>query len=163
MLDNHWLDEQAALSLERLLPRIAPQLDQAEDRDVFFARLDEQFPRLFRLLYQLYGDQYDFFYHLERILGHAADMFIQRPESLKELDVQREQNPLWFQSEKMIGAVCYVDLFARDIEGIRNRIPYFKELGITYLHLMPLFETPEKNNDGGYALKAEGRGLKAEG
>ena len=152
MLDNHWLDEQAALSLERLLPRIAPRLDQAEDRDVFFARLDEQFPRLFRLLYQLYGDQYDFFYHLEQILGHAADMFIQRPDSLKELDVQREQNPLWFQSEKMIGAVCYVDLFAGDVEGIRNRIPYFKELGITYLHLMPLFETPEKNNDGGYAV-----------
>lgn len=152
MLDVNWLDEQAALSLERLLPRIEPLLGQVEDRDVFFARLEDQFPRLFRLLYQLYGDQYDFFYHLEQILRHAATMFVQRPEALKALDAQREQNPLWFQSENMIGAVCYVDLFAGDLEGIRGRIPYFKELGITYLHLMPLFKTPEENNDGGYAV-----------
>ena len=152
MLDVNWLDEQAALSLERLLPRIEPLLGQIEDRDVFFARLEDQFPRLFRLLYQLYGDQYDFFYHLEQILRHAATMFTQRPEALKALDAQREQNPLWFQSENMIGAVCYVDLFAGDLEGIRGRIPYFKELGITYLHLMPLFKTPEENNDGGYAV-----------
>lgn len=152
MQDTNWLNEQAALSLERLMPRIAPLLDNAEDRDIFFTRLTDQFPRLFRLLFQLYGDQYDFFYHLEQLLNLSADIFMQRPESLKSLDSEREQNPLWFHSEKMMGAVCYVDLFARDLEGVRQHIPYFKELGITYLHLMPLFATPDENNDGGYAV-----------
>jgi glycosidase len=41
---------------------------------------------------------------------------------------------------------------AGDLAGVRARIPYFKELGLTYLHLMPLFRCPEGNNDGGYAV-----------
>ncbi len=54
----------------------------------------------------------------------------------------------------MMGAVGYVDLFAGDLNGIREQIPYFEELGLTYLHLMPLFKAPEKNNDGGYAVSS---------
>ena len=52
----------------------------------------------------------------------------------------------------MIGGVCYVDLFAGDLTGLRDKIPYFQELGLTYLHLMPLFDAPEGDNDGGYAI-----------
>jgi amylosucrase len=40
------------------------------------------------------------------------------------------------------------------VNGIRERIPYFKELGLTYLHLMPLFKSPEKNSDGGFAISS---------
>ncbi|HRF95012.1 MAG TPA: alpha-amylase family glycosyl hydrolase, partial [Aggregatilineales bacterium] len=63
-----------------------------------------------------------------------------------------EANPDWFNNPKMIGGVCYVDLFAGDLAHLRKKVPYFKELGITYLHLMPLYAVPEKNNDGGYAV-----------
>jgi amylosucrase len=54
----------------------------------------------------------------------------------------------------MLGGVCYVDLFANDLEGVKSKIPYFKELGLTYLHLMPLFKAPEGENDGGYAVSS---------
>jgi amylosucrase len=54
----------------------------------------------------------------------------------------------------MLGGVCYVDRFAHNLEGIRSKIPYFKELGLTYLHLMPLFKTPDGENDGGYAVSS---------
>ncbi|QLQ05900.1 MAG: hypothetical protein HZY76_07385 [Anaerolineae bacterium] len=54
----------------------------------------------------------------------------------------------------MLGAVCYVDLFAGNLDGIYAKIPYFEELGLTYLHLMPLFATPAGNNDGGYAVSS---------
>ena len=54
----------------------------------------------------------------------------------------------------MLGGVCYVDLFANNIKGIKSKIPYFKELGLTYLHLMPLFKAPEGENDGGYAVSS---------
>ena len=37
---------------------------------------------------------------------------------------------------------------------MRENIPYFKELGLTYLHLMPLFKAPEGDNDGGYAVSS---------
>ena len=54
----------------------------------------------------------------------------------------------------MVGGVCYVDLFAGDLAGLREQLPYFKELGLTYLHLMPLFDAPEGNSDGGYAISS---------
>lgn len=52
------------------------------------------------------------------------------------------------------GGVCYVDRYATDLDGVRDRIPYFKSLGLTYVHLMPLFDTPEPKNDGGYAISS---------
>jgi amylosucrase len=54
----------------------------------------------------------------------------------------------------MLGGVIYVDLFAGDLEGVRSKIPYFQELGLTYLHLMPLFKAPQGENDGGYAVSS---------
>lgn len=147
-------DKQARLSLERLLPRITPILVDVPDSDVFFARLNQHFPTLFRLLLGVYGTHYDFFYHLEQILIHAAQLYAARPADLKALDARREADPMWFQSENMMGGVCYVDLFAGNLEGLRAKIPYFKELGLTYLHLMPLFRAPEGNNDGGYAVSS---------
>ena len=54
----------------------------------------------------------------------------------------------------MLGGVCYVDLYATSLYGLRSKIPYFKELGLTYLHLMPLFDSPEPRNDGGYAVSS---------
>ena len=51
---------------------------------------DEHFPDLFRLLLGLYGDRYDFLFHLERILGLAAESWLDRPDDLKHLDAERE-------------------------------------------------------------------------
>ncbi len=149
-----WLEQQAQLSLGRLLPRLEARF-AAEDPAAWAAyanRLRVHFPRLFRLLLHLYGGRYDFFYHLERILEAGAQMWLTRPADLKALDAQREADQGWFQSEKMLGGVCYVDLFAGNLAGVRAKIPYFRELGLTYLHLMPLFACPEGENDGGYAV-----------
>ena len=52
----------------------------------------------------------------------------------------------------MIGYVCYVDRFAGDLRGLRNRLDYLEELGVTYLHLMPLLQPRDGENDGGYAV-----------
>lgn len=151
------LHQQTKRSLERLLPRLdarfAAQADPAEWA-AFRTRLERHFPRLFRLLLHLYGSHYDFFYHLEEILASAARAWLERPARLKALDAQREGDPDWFQSQRMLGGVCYVDLFAGNLEGVRAKISYFQELGLTYLHLMPLFACPEGDNDGGYAVSS---------
>ncbi len=147
------LEKETAVTLRRLWPRLEPLLPAGE-RDIFFARLDAHFPAVFRLLVDLYGQRYDFFYHLEQILLTAARLFAARPADLKALDQQRAADPLWFQSERMVGGVCYVDLFAGDLAGVRAKIPYFKELQLTYLHLMPLFRCPPDKSDGGYAVSS---------
>jgi amylosucrase len=125
-----------------------------DDWSIFEVRLRREWERLFTLLLALYGAHYDFFYHLEQILHAVARTWIDRPDWLKQLDARRDHEPGWFQSQQMIGGVCYVDLFAGTLAGVRERIPYFKELGLTYLHLMPLFAVPEGNSDGGYAVSS---------
>jgi amylosucrase len=116
--------------------------------------LKKHFPVLFTLYLDLYSTRYDFFFHLEDLLISLARSWFARTSDLRALDETRESDPLWFQSNQMLGGVCYVDLFADDLEGVKSKIPYFKELGLTYLHLMPLFKAPEGENDGGYAVSS---------
>ena len=118
----------------------------------FESRLRDHFPRLFRLLVGLYGWQYDFYYHLEQIMIMAARSWRRRPGYLKKLDSRREADPLWHQHENMVGGVLYVDLFSDNLVGLYDHIGYFKKLGLTYLHLMPIFSVPREGSDGGYAV-----------
>ncbi|MFP4452145.1 MAG: alpha-amylase family glycosyl hydrolase, partial [Desulfobacterales bacterium] len=152
-----WISRHAQKSLERLLPGVRAAIG-ADDKkqDILWKEFEERtrlhWERLFRLLLQLYGWQYDFFYHLEQILVTAARSWARRPEYLKELDARREADPQWFQSQEMVGGVLYVDLFSHNLAGLHDHIAYFKKLGLTYLHIMPLFAAPHGNSDGGYAV-----------
>ncbi len=157
MNNDNWHQEQAAASLKRLLPRLEARFAASVEGDEwqeFVVRLHDHFPRLFRGLHELYGRQYDFFYHLESILAAATEQWIGRPAELKALDALRATDPYWYQSHRLMGAMCYVDVFADDLNGLRERIPYLLELGVNYLHLMPVFKTPGGDNDGGYAVSS---------
>jgi amylosucrase len=157
MPDPLWFTRQATASLGRLLPRLeerfADRVTEGEWHG-FVHRVQTQFPRLFAALYEIYGHHYDFFFYLEDILATATRRWLERSAELKALDANREVDPQWFQARRFVGATCYVDLFAGNLDGVRRRIPYLMELGITYLHLMPLFKTPEGDNDGGYAVSS---------
>jgi len=122
--------------------------------DAFLARFDEQFPRLHDLFIRLYGERPDGREQLAATVAAASASWNARPLDLKVRDAQRAADPDWFQSERMLGGVCYVDRYAGNLAGIRDQIPYFRELGLTYLHLMPLFDAPEGDNDGGYAVSS---------
>lgn len=124
------------------------------ERDAFLVRFDDFAPRLTDLLHGLYRDQFDFGLHLAALTDVLCESWKSRSRKLRETDEVRLSNPNWFCGPEMAGAVCYVDLFAGDLKGIEARIPYLQELGITYLHLMPLFKSPEKENDGGYAVSS---------
>ena len=120
----------------------------------FRRRFDAHFPTLHGLFRRLYGERPDAQEQLSAVVAEAAASWGARPLELKALDERREEDPEWFQSERMLGGVCYVDRYAGSLAGIREKIPYFQELGLTYLHLMPLFDSPEGNSDGGYAVSS---------
>ncbi|MFW6186612.1 MAG: alpha-amylase family glycosyl hydrolase, partial [Actinomycetota bacterium] len=124
------------------------------DWQVFTARFETHFPRLTMLFAEVYGHREDFLEQLTELGLQLARSWAERPDDLKALDARREQDPAWFGSRRMLGGVCYVDRYAGNLRGIREQIPYFQELGLTYLHLMPLFEAPEGNSDGGYAVSS---------
>jgi len=149
----------AHFTYQRLLPRLQNRyqdyaISHPEDWSQFIHRLELHFPTLFRKLFPLYGEIYDAIYYIEELFYALAESWINRPNDLKILDKKREADSKWFQSEQMLGAVCYVDLFASNLKGLYQKIPYLLELGVTYLHLMPLFKTPKGENDGGYAISS---------
>lgn len=118
----------------------------------FLARLDMNFITIYAIFVELYGYRNDCLDQIVDLVLLTGRSWRDRPADLKVLDRERELNPEWYMSNKMLGGVCYVDRYANNLAGVRAKIPYFKELGLTYLHLMPLFDSPEPQNDGGYAV-----------
>ena len=124
-----------------------------KDRE-FMARFDVNFVTIFAIYAELYGYRFDCLDQLTELILMCGRSWRERPEDLKELDKYKELNPDWYLSNDMLGGVCYIDRYARDLEGIKAKIPYFQELGLTYLHLMPLFLRPKPLSDGGYAVSS---------
>lgn len=89
---------------------------------------------------------------MEKIVDVIAGIFAARSQELRNRDQARILSPDWFQSPDAVGYVAYADLFAGDLNGIRKKISYLEDLGITYLHLMPLLTPRPSPNDGGYAV-----------
>lgn len=151
------LDNQSRLALTHVRSALSRRLGAAARGrawEAFAARLDQHFPRLFAELAGLYGQRPDFVPFLDELLFTAWQGWQSRPVDLRAQDAQREADTDWFQRETMLGGVCYVDLFCGNLRGVIDQIPYFQELGLTYLHLMPPFKCPPDHNDGGYAVSS---------
>ena len=76
----------------------------------------------------------------------------ERPEKLRLMDRAREAYPDWYKGHDLVGMLMYVDAFAGNLQGVRKKLDYISDCGVNYLHLMPLLESPEGRNDGGYAV-----------
>ena len=85
-------------------------------------------------------------------MAHLAAGVAARSKKLRKQDELRLDKPDWYRDQKMLGMAAYVDFFAGDLKNLKAKIPYLKSLGINYLHLMPLYKSPEGDNDGGYAV-----------
>ncbi len=146
-------DATAARSLARLRSSLAEEAHLRLGRVEavgFLARLDLWFADIHVPIAALYGEQCDgLIDHLVRIALEAA---AQRPAELRDVDRRREIDARWYQNQRMVGYVAYTDRFAGTLEKLSGRLDHLAELGVTYLHLMPLLKPREGANDGGYAV-----------
>jgi amylosucrase len=145
----------AATSLTDLISELAPIAQQrlpAMEAVAFLARLEHVHTDAYEALEGVYGDQADPAELLHELVLDALDAASKRPEQLRILDRRREIDPGWFQRARMIGYVCYADRFADTLAGVGEHLDYLAELGVTYLHLMPLLKPRGGDNDGGYAV-----------
>lgn len=120
--------------------------------DAFRVRFERFFTELRDPLTALYGADQRFSEHWRKLLDAMARSAAARDPALRRLDHEREITPDWLQREQTIGYVAYVDRFAGTLAGVRERLPYLRELGVNYLHLMPLLHARPEPNDGGYAV-----------
>jgi amylosucrase len=118
----------------------------------FHLRFERFFTELRDPLFALYGGDPRFGPAWDALLRAIAATAAARAPELRLLDHEREITPDWLQREQAVGYVTYVDRFAGTLAGVRERLPYLRELGVTYLHLMPLLRARPAPNDGGYAV-----------
>ena len=147
----HYVRQQALAGYEA---RQRSSIQKSKDWQQFDQRIQRYLPMLANELASVYGTNVAVLPMLEQLMSAAWQSYSERAKPLKQQDTAREANPDWFLSNKMVGGVCYVDLFAGNLRGIIDSIPYFQEMGLTYLHLMPLFKCPEGKSDGGYAVSS---------
>ena len=94
----------------------------------------------------------DFDALLARLRTQVSDAYAARSPELRALDERRLVTPDWFQRTDVLGYVCYTDRFAGRLTDLPPRIDYLRELGVSFLHLMPLLQPRPGPNDGGYAV-----------
>ena len=124
-------------------------LNQKKWKPEFKKRFDERYDELKWLYFSLYGEDFN---ALNWLVGAMYDFYEERNASLKRLDRQREKNPAWYKGNDMLGMMMYSNLFADTLQGVRAKLDYIKGCGVNYLHLMPLLDSPEGKDDGGYAV-----------
>jgi amylosucrase len=124
----------------------------AGEADAFLARLEQLSFDIAEPLEQVYGGVIDTTRFATELILDALNAAAERPAPLRLLDRRREIDPAWFQRSRMIGYVCYADRFAGSLRGLRQHLDYLAELGVTYLHLMPLLRPRDGDSDGGYAV-----------
>ncbi len=116
----------------------------------FDTRLEIYYDELRQLFMGIYHDEAAFEYFLDMLRKN----FRERKKTLRDVDARRAEHPYMHHSNRMMGMMLYTENFAGDLKGVRNRLEYFKECGVKYVHLMPLLDSPEDSSrsDGGYAV-----------
>ena len=70
------------------------------------------------------------------------------------MDLERLAKGNWYQSNQMVGMQLYVDRYNKNLKGLEEKLSYLHELGVNFLHLMPITTRPKGPNDGGYAVNS---------
>ncbi len=115
---------------------------------IFDQRLARHYDELKWLYCELYRDVAAFGDFVEMLRRSWEE----RKKPLRDQDRKREADPDWYRRRDLLGMMLYVNAFAGDLNGVKEKLGYLRECGVNYLHLMPLLESPKGRSDGGYAV-----------
>ena len=119
------------------------------NQDEFSARLARGIDELRWLYMELYGNAQRF----EELCMMLRGFYDARSDALRALDRQREEKRDWYKQGDLMGMMLYIDNFAGNLEGVREKLDYLKKANVNYIHLMPFLDTVPGRSDGGYAVK----------
>lgn len=128
--------------------------ESAAGREMFEVRLDRWLPDLREGLELVFGDRSDVDVDAltARLVGATARGYVAREPELRHLDLERLVQPDRLQRPDMVGYAAYTERFGGTLAGVQERLDHLEELGVTYLHLMPLLLPRRGDSDGGYAV-----------
>ena len=132
---------------------IAPLgLDIADKDNSFYARLIANSTNIQLLYRELYAEHPKGKKCFDKLITTICEAYTQRSAALRKRDKVKLKDEAWFTSNHLAGMSLYVDRFAGNLNSLKEKLPYFEELGVNLLHLMPIFESPADASDGGYAV-----------
>lgn len=127
-------------------------LDETKKDKSFIARLFHHLPLIHRLFAEIYAAHPDAESQFFQLIEHLIFGYKSREKVLKKRDEDKADKGIWFLSNELAGMSLYVDRFAGDLQSMPDKLPYLEELGVNFLHIMPIFESPAGESDGGYAV-----------
>lgn len=117
---------------------------------LFQVRLEKTWPKIEQLFQQIYGQNSTSFQQLEELKTRLSSSSAMRSNELKRRDQKKSET--WFLSNELCGMSLYVDRFSENLATLPSKLDYLEELGVNLIHLMPIFESPAGESDGGYAV-----------
>src|ERR1700750_972877 len=128
------------------------ETDFAGTDNLFYSRFlanASNISTLYNSLYQNHPRGKEVF---NRLLKTIVKGYKGRRTVLRERDHHKSEEDHWFLSNDLAGMSLYVDRFCGDLANLTTKLDYLKKLGVNFLHLMPVFESPADESDGGYAV-----------
>ena len=110
-----------------------------------FAKHEEELRWLYMELYNN-GSMY------AELCDQMREFYQKRRTDLKARDREKSKNPKWYRNNRMLGMMLYIDNFAGNLKGVREKLDYVEECNASFIHLMPFLDTVEGKSDGGYAV-----------
>ena len=140
------LHKQISLGLRRM------KIDIGNSDNMFYTRFIANATAIKFLYYELYKNHAEVDAIFDELIDTMAKAYTERPLALKHRDDEKEKRGNWFLSNEITGMSLYVDRFCGNLKNLEDKLPYFKKLGVNFLHLMPVMESPAGESDGGYAV-----------
>ena len=117
------------------------------NENTFRSRLERKEAELKELYMELYGreEMYD------ALIAGLERYSAQRSDRLQARDAEKEGTD-WYKSGDLLGMMLYIDNFAGNLQGVREKLDYLEKANVNYIHLMPFLDTVPERSDGGYAV-----------
>jgi amylosucrase len=128
------------------------KIDYEKKDKAFAQKFTQHLNSIESLFNEIYGVHPKRNVAFDALLQTIITQYQQRSITLLKKDQAKEKKGNWFLSNEITGMSLYVDRFAGNLQGLAQKLNYFNELGVNFLHLMPVFESPEGESDGGYAV-----------
>ncbi|MCE2972201.1 MAG: hypothetical protein LW852_02030 [Sediminibacterium sp.] len=141
-------------SLHARMAEIANELVVNKDADfqAFYTRLIANAAAIESLFMSIYGAHPQRDQQFKQLVTTIVLAHQNRRAALKKIDEEKLHKGNWHLSQEIVGMSLYVDRFAGKILDVGQRLDYLNDLGVNFLHLMPIFESPLGESDGGYAV-----------
>jgi amylosucrase len=123
------------------------------DKDnLFYTRVIANAAHIRELYMQLYAHHAKGEETFDKLIQTIINAYKNRADILKKRDEEKQLSDNWFLSNKITGMSLYVDRFCRNLQHLQDKLAYLERLGVNLLHLMPVFQSPAGQSDGGYAV-----------